>query len=241
MAEKETPDEIAARVRANLPKFLVRTEDEEKKDNEAQLLQRASFGRAHMTEAEKLVSRGMQMEEIARANIETQEALREEGHNVSTRGGANQYMLTLELFRLAEGLEMQGRFQEAAGVHPHAREQARLLKIEEAIEKDDAEVCDCPPTVANLDGQEVEIQPYFEIKKIFSRKHRDVVSLVGCSKCGEPVNATPTPPEQLANILATHSASHSAVAATRATTKSNVPVAVRAKDIQLMRVEKSNS
>lgn len=235
MAEKETPDEIAARVRANLPKFLVRTEDEEKKDKEAQDLRRASFTRAKQTEAEKLIARGMQMEEIARANIETQEALREEGHNVSTRGGANQYMLTLELLRLAEGLELQGKYQEAAGVHPHAREQARLLKIEEAIEKDDSEVCDCSPTVADLGKEKIEVQPFFEVKKIFSRKHGDVVSLVGCAKCGQLVNATPTPPAQLANILATHEGSHAVVKAARG------PMTLISRDGKILGVEKSNS
>lgn len=196
---KETPKEIAARVRKALPGYLKRPQGEVKADKAAMKLRAASFTRARLTEEERVIAEGAKLEAIARANIELQEGLRSEGHNVSTRGGANLEMLGQERFRLAQGLELQGRYEEAATAHPHKRERARLLKVVEAIAKPDGDHCKCPADTADVPGKIGE--PHYEVKRIYSRPHRRMVSLVGCRKC-PGLNATPTPPEALAKTLA---------------------------------------
>lgn len=203
---KETSEEIAARVRETLPPYLRQSPEDIEADKRAQKLRAASFTRSKLTEGERLITRGKQLEEIARTNLETQNELREEGHNVSTRGGANLEMVEQENIRLAHALELQGRYAEAAGVHPYKREQVRLLKIEEAISKPDDEHCRCPATKAKLNEEEIEVHPHYEVKKIYSRSHGKIVSLVGCTKCPS-LNATPDPPEQLAKSLHAHAAS----------------------------------
>jgi hypothetical protein len=228
---KETSEEIARRVHDTLPSFLVRTPEQVAEDERVQELRRASFTRSKLTEEERLVSRGKQIEEIAKANIETQKQLREEGRNVSTHGGANLEMLEQELIRLSHGLELQGDYEQAVTVHPLKREQTRLKKIVEAIDKPDDKFCKCPPTKTEHDGQAIEIHPHYEVKKIYSRKHGRVVSLVGCSKCPS-LNATPTPPKQLTQVLTAHAASSAAA-------KVNRQVNVR--DVHLLGVKQSNS
>lgn len=205
--KRETPEQIAARVRETLPDYLKRPQEEIEADKAAMRLRAASFTRARLTDAERLISEGVTKENIARANLETQEVLRANGHNVSTRGGANKEMLEQEQVRLAEGLELQGRYSEAAEIHPHKKEAARLLKIEEAIAKPDDEHCECPPDRKEIGGRSVEAHPHYEVKKIYSRPHGRVVSLVGCRKCSG-LNATPTPPEHLAKTLHAVGASH---------------------------------
>jgi hypothetical protein len=203
-------------VRETLPVYLLRPQAEIDADKAAMKLRAASFTRARLTPEERDIARGAQLEEIARANLELQEALRAEGHNVSTRGGANLEMVALEEARLAEGLELQGRYFEAAAVygasvaHPHKLEQERLRKIEEAVEKPDGEFCGCPPDEADVPGKVGH--PHYEVKKIYSRRHGRAVALVACRKCGE-LNATPAPPAALARTLSAVAGSHGAATA----------------------------
>lgn len=193
MTEKrETPDEIAARVRTLLPSFLVQTDEEIAAEKERQRLLAASFTRAKSNPAERMVERGVQMEQIARANIELQKEARAEGRNVSTRGGANQEMLAQELERLAEGLALQGRYVEAADVHPKKLKAKEFTEIQEAIDKAD-DLCECPRKEHKnpLNEKEaVSISPRRELKPVFSSKHGGMVSLMVCDSCGE-LNARP--------------------------------------------------
>jgi hypothetical protein len=208
MAEtRETPEQIAARVRETLPDYLKRPQSEIDADKAAARLQAASFTRSRLTEAERLIAEGVKHERIARANLETQGALRDEGHTVSTHGGANLEMVEQELFRLSHGLELQGRYAEAAEAHPHKRERARLRKIEEAIARPDGEHCECPADTAQISGRTFEGHPHYEVKRVYSRSHGRVVSLMQCRKCGD-LNATPTPPAHLTKTLAAVNASH---------------------------------
>lgn len=181
-ASESRIDEIFA-AQSNLPTFLQRSRETIAADEEAQALRRASFTRAKLTDAERAVSQGRTLEEIALANLAT------EGADVE-----------LEQIRLAQGLELQGKFTEAADTHPHEEEKARLAAIEEAVNKDDSEVCDCPSEVVDIKGEQIEVFPQYEVKKIYSPKHHGVVSLVGCRGCPD-LNATPTPPSQLQAIL----------------------------------------
>jgi len=182
--KRETPEEVAERVRAALPPYLRQPRDLISEEKRAQALQAASFTRARLTDEERLVARGKQLEEIARANLATKET--PEGR-----------------IRLSRGLELQGRYAEAAECHPHKRERKRLLAIEGACDREDSEVCNCPPKKLRAGGEAVEVPRHYEVKKVYSRRHGRVVSLVGCGnpKCSF-LNATPTPPEQLAKVLA---------------------------------------
>lgn len=181
-------DEILA-IQSTLPAWLQRSRETIEADEQAQELRRASFGRGRLTEEERTVSHGMTLESIALSNLPL---------------ARNAEDLERERLRLAQGLELQGRFVEASKVHPHQAEKDRLLAIENAVDMDDGAVCDCAPTTATKIGSEdVAVQPHYEVKKIYSRKHKRMVSLVGCTGCDE-LNATPTPPEQLQRILHAH-------------------------------------
>src|SRR5205085_822888 len=181
----ETSEHIAARVRETLPAYLIQSPEEIEADKKAQELRRASFGRGKLTEAERVVSRGKQLEEIALSNLPL---------------ARNEADLNQERIRYAEGLELQGRYEEASDAHPMEEEKERLLSIKDAIAKDDSAICGCAPTKAEISGQSIEVHPHYEVKKIYSRAHGRMVSLVGCTSC-EELNATPNLPEQLSKIL----------------------------------------
>lgn len=203
--EKNVKAIVATQTR--LPSFLVRSEERIRQDEESQAQLRASFTRARLTDSERLLAEGARDEGIARANLETQNALRESGENVSTRGGANLDMMAAELARLARGLELQGRYAEAAEATTDGAEQKRLRKIAAAVERPDDEFCKCPADRAEIKGQQFEAHPHYEVRKIYSRRHGRAVSLVACRKCGA-LNATPTPPPELQKTLAAVEGSH---------------------------------
>lgn len=185
---RETPKQIAARVRERLPDFLKDPATIEANDRRQAAL-RASYSRARLSEGERLLARGAQLEEVARANIAQMEAHREDRHVVSTRGGANLDMLKEQHAVLAHALELQGRYEEAAEVAPLKTEQTRLRKIHEAVERDDA-MCDCPRDEHELGGATIEISPRRPLKPVYSRRHGDAVALTWCEKC-ETYNARP--------------------------------------------------
>jgi hypothetical protein len=192
---EETSEQIAARVAANLPPYLRMTPEKQQEEDEAQALRRASFTRSKLTEEERIVAHGMKVEEIALSNLQL--ARNEEELNHWQR----QY---------AQGLELQGKYEEAADVHPDEGEKNRLRSWAGAVAKDDAEYCQCEAEKATLNGQDIEVHPHYEVKRIYSRRHNGMVSLVGCQKCSA-LNATSTPPTQLATILHAHRASHQVV------------------------------
>lgn len=184
MDEKRVNQILAAQ--SSLPLFLRRSQEQIVADEQIQDIRRASFGRGKLTEEERLIARGVQLEEIARANLELPDVDKQ-----------------TERMRLAQGLEMQGHFLEAAKAHPDNGEKTRLRKIEAAIQKDDQKFCRCKAETAEVNGEAVAVDPHYEVKRVFSRRHRKLVSLVGCRKCGS-LNATLTPPEQLQRILHAH-------------------------------------
>jgi hypothetical protein len=169
---------------ATLPIFLQRTPEQVLADEAAQEARRASFTRAKLSDGERLIARGAQLEEIARANISQMEAHREERHTVSTRGGANLEMLEQQRALLAHALELQGRFLDAAEVAPLKTEQKRLRAIHDAVEAPD-ETCDCPRDEHELNGVKIEISPRRMLKTIYSRKHGREIALMKCDKCGD--------------------------------------------------------
>jgi hypothetical protein len=167
------------------------TPEEEAEEARLQELRRASFTRARLTPEERAVARGAVMEEIARAQIDNMTAARAEGHNVSTRGGANLGMVARANATLAHALASQGRFREAAEIHPLKRMAAKYLKTAEAVEKGD-ELCECEREVKTdpLTQKKIEISPRRAIREIYSRTHGALVALTRCESCGD-LNAVP--------------------------------------------------
>lgn len=185
MSELERNVQAVLARQSLLPAYLRRDEETIRADEQTQALQRASFTRSKLTEEERLIAEGIKREEIALSNLLLVRNLPE---------------LTFESARYAHGLELQGRYREASDAHPIEEEKVRLKSIEEAIQRDDSEVCGCKPQKLELNGQQIEVYPHYEVRKIYSRRHGKAVSLVGCNDCGD-LNATPSPPEQLQKIL----------------------------------------
>jgi len=171
------------------PKFLERTPDELAEEAKVQDLRRASFSRARLTTEERLVGRGALLEETARGNLAA-------GDTEVSRS------------QLAEGMAMQGRYEEAAEHAPNAEMKAHFEAITAAIEMDDWEKCDCGDIEGNVDGVNVTITPRYVAKEVFSQKHGKVVSLVRCSICGH-TNAR----EPRSRLLTQSSASRQNIAA----------------------------
>jgi hypothetical protein len=161
----------------------------EAEDARLQEIRRASHTRSKLTEEERLVSRGMALEEIARANIELMGERREQGFNRRAWGGATVDMVEEEQVKLAEALSMQGRYREAATVHPRKTVANEYEAIAEAIERDDDEECGCRPKKAILKGKEIEVPRQYVKRRVFSPKHGKLVELEACP-CGH-MNARP--------------------------------------------------
>lgn len=146
-------------------------------DDKIQELLRASFTRARLTEAERTVSRGVVLQETARANLE------------AAISDGNEEQAQLERWHLADALAMTGEYEQAAALHPVAEEQVRLSAIAEAIERDDAELCDCRPIKTKLNDVDIEVPQSHVAQMIFSKRHGEMVGLEVCA-CGE-ANARP--------------------------------------------------
>lgn len=149
----------------NFPVWLAGTVEEQAAERERQRLAMASFTRAHLTEAERLVGRGRLLEMTAR-------------HNLTNSDNA------LAVGQLADALAMQGRYVEAAEIHPDEARTAYFEKTVRALEMDDEEKCNCPDDKTKMNGVDLSLTPRFEESKIFSPLHNDVVSVIVCRKCG---------------------------------------------------------
>lgn len=151
-------------------------ENDTAEDDRVQEIRQASFTRANLTEAERLVGQGALWEETARGNLE------------SARG-KNAVARELAENQLADALAMQGKYAEAATTHhdKHARKQYR--DIAAAIDKPDGEICKCKPKKHELNGVEIAVPTTHIARMVFSRKHGDVVGLEVCA-CGK-MNARP--------------------------------------------------
>lgn len=146
-------------------------------DEKVQEMRRASYTRANLTEAERLVSRGKTLEDTALANL-----------SAAVRDG-NEEQAQLERWHLADALAMSGDLDGAIQIHPLEVERERLIAEKEAIDRPDDEMCSCQPQRANLNGVEIEVPNTHISKMIFSPKHGDLVGLEVCA-CGA-MNARP--------------------------------------------------
>lgn len=91
--------------------------------------------------------------------------------------------------QLAEALAAQGRFSEAAEIHPQPEQAERLAAIAEAVDRDDAdEPCHCEVKIH--EGR--PISPEIVSEMVFSAKHQKLMPLVVCTACGD-MNVKPAP------------------------------------------------
>jgi hypothetical protein len=139
-------------------------------DERAQELLRASFTRANLTEAERLVGRGALLEETAKGNLEAAR-----GKDAAARELAEN--------QLADAMAMQGKYEEAATTHHDRDMRKRYRDTAKAIEQPDEEECNCKPEKARLNDVEIEVPPTNIKQMVYSRRHGDVVALEVCD-CG---------------------------------------------------------
>lgn len=159
------------------PVWLQGSPEEQAAEEERQKLLLASFTRAHLTEAERLIGRGVLLEQTARLNIE---AAKNQNHEARV----------LAENQLADALAMQGRFREASTTHHEKHRRKHFRDIGRAIELNDMAKCTCSDRKTRLNDIDISITPRFEEGKVFSVVHNSLVSLVRCSKCRH-LNARP--------------------------------------------------
>jgi hypothetical protein len=198
----------------------------EAEDVRLQEIRKASFGRGRLTEEERLVSRGLALEEIALANLESQLTVREQGNNRRAKGGATEKMVEEEEARLAEALAMTGRYREAADTHPQKAMAKHYEAIAEAIERDDDEECDCPPMKKRKmkDGREIEVPRRHIAQRVFSPVHGRLVELESCTTCAH-MNARPARGVLAAALVAQEANRGAAMANREALAKGQRPTA----------------
>lgn len=105
--------------------------------------------------------------------------------------------------QLAEALAMEGRYVEAAELHPDLEHAERFQRIAEAIDRDDdAPTCECKvkPEVNELTGKPVIITGEHISEMVFSKKHGRMTPLLVCSGCGG-MQVKPTAPQHLQERL----------------------------------------
>lgn len=95
--------------------------------------------------------------------------------------------------QLADAWADQGRFDEAAKIHPNVDRQRRYTEIAQAIERDDDETCPCEDQTVMDVTQNKNVVVYAQNidKMVYSRKHRKLMPLVRCA-CGD-LNVRPAP------------------------------------------------
>lgn len=152
--------------------------------DEAQFMHN-TMGRGEMSEEQKYLVGVVQLETVARANIDLADKL------------APERLLEYERM-LATALHKQGRNQEALDWLPETDEESRALRvriaeIQAAIEKPDGELHshECKRRVE--DG--LEFDRRFTEDEVFSLPHGRIVRLHRCTECGE-LNATPEMPDR---------------------------------------------
>lgn len=89
--------------------------------------------------------------------------------------------------QMAEALAMEGNYQSAAVLHPDDEQSARFEAIAEAIERDDDGRCNCPVTSAHdaTSNRTITLPPDTIEEMVFSQKHKKIMPLVRCTRCGD--------------------------------------------------------
>lgn len=96
--------------------------------------------------------------------------------------------------QLADNLAKQGRFDEAAQIHPDSEIKDYYRRVWEAVWSDDDDLCDCKQPKANHNGKMVLLQKYQHLRDIYSLREGREVPLLKCLICGD-MNARSLTPD----------------------------------------------
>lgn len=106
--------------------------------------------------------------------------------------------------QLAEALAMEGRYTEAAELHPKQEHADRFAAIAQAIDRDDDEpTCQCKVKTGQNEvlGQPVIITGEHISEMVFSQKHQRMMPLLVCSHSGcGGMNVKPAPQHLIERI-----------------------------------------
>lgn len=186
--------------RPHLPAFLRRTPEQVAADEAVQSeMRQALHGRVTRNAQERVVSRGIELEQSVLATLE---------HNQSD------HMVS----KLAEALAMQGKYDRAAVIEPSEEKTLEYQAIAEAIERDDSETCDCPQITIETDPQsrkEIRLPSQNVKAMIFSLRHQRLMPLIACEKCGDlqvaSLDKFPALAQRMADIEDTHANSRKGI------------------------------
>lgn len=128
--------------------------------------------------------------EINHAHYEREILLASEGL-ASLEGSNNEDAIRFESRRLADNLMKTGKFTEALDWAVDDAQRDQINGLRNAIDIDDREKCVCKDDFVNG----VHISRHVEKAQVFSDKHRGIMPLVVCSKCGHQ-NVTPHVPKR---------------------------------------------
>ncbi len=152
----------------NHPVWLTGSKAEQQAEAQRQEIARASFTRAKLTDAERLIGRGRLIEETARGNLAEAKKARSKAARIHAEN------------QLADGLAMQGKYPEAVETHNDPKRRKHFRKIIKAIEKSDNARCQCRSKREKAAGA-IEHPSAL----VFSPKHGRIVQLVECLGCGD--------------------------------------------------------
>lgn len=171
-----TPEQVAAQ-QAKLPPWLKLTPAQREEDKALQTALATVGALGHPTREEKILMRAAALQHHARTQLAVAEFHTSDDEIEQAKR------------TLAEGLAMAGDYREAANLHPDQEPALRFAQIADAIEKDDAERCDCVPAeheITEADGTKtkVTIHPRHIRMAVFSKKHGKIMPLIKC-QCGD--------------------------------------------------------
>lgn len=174
----------------NLPDFLRMTPEQIAVSERIQEeVRQAMHGRVQATQEEAQLIRGIHAERTARANLSAFIEAKEPGGETWERG------VSFYLTQLADALADQGRYAEAAALHPTKEQAAEYAAIQTALDRPDDAICDCPAdeVVDPVSKKTLRIPARNKIAEVYSIKLKRMVPLIRCEKC-EPdraLNARP--------------------------------------------------
>lgn len=156
----------------DLPSFLKQTDAQKAAEDARQAeFRQALHGRVKKSAEERIVTRGIEVELAVRASLPYVEPEN----------------LDFQKSKLAEAVAQQGRYAEAVEIEPDEAKASEYQAIQEAIERDDDETCDCPQVELVDDplnpGKQVRIPNQETRALVYSPKHKKVMPLLTC-RCG---------------------------------------------------------
>lgn len=166
-----TPDKI--------PVWLRRTPEQQAKDDAYQQELRQAMGpgrRPSPTERHLIRAQAVRISAEAHLN------------HLTTMEDPDPTHIENALGQLAEAVADQGYFTDAAKIHPNPARQEQYAAIAAAVERDDDDPpCNCP-IEHKLDQQTNRqvLEPIQIVQKmVYSQKHRKLMPLIKCVKCGD--------------------------------------------------------